>query len=115
MIKERYSKREIANHYRKAAKLLEDKGWCVGTTKEKTRGGSESYCAIGALGEVVGGNHRLYGVLDSNRKVGRAPALELRLTGRCSLLGFNDRARNCDEVTSLFRKIARALDHGANP
>ncbi len=102
------TKRNVATFLRQAALKIEKHGHIKGSYGYKEIG----YCATGALG--FGGSISRLGSVAANA-AGDQLARELNLSVGCvHLPSFNDReSTTAKDVTSLFRRAARAIEHGA--
>ncbi len=101
------TKRAVADHLRKAAAIIDKYGWVQGRSGSE----EEGFCATGSLWHQ-------YSILKKNKQAalpsaGAAANAAEVVVGECCLPGWNDRqGRTKEEVTSLFRRTARALEHG---
>ena len=97
------SKRKSASILRKAANIIEVRGWCQG---EYSINGK--VCAIGALNTASG-----KGPWDQSANNSRALSAAQSLIGNQPLDEWNDNSvRTKDDVQKLLRQAAKALEHG---
>lgn len=109
----KFTKRGTANALRKAAKIIEERGWTKLKLEDKTTG---CVCAMGAYYVATTGKSHPTS-LDARLIPGAATYPTKPLTqpfiGPVALASWNDfTAKSGGEVASLFRKMARALEHG---
>jgi hypothetical protein len=109
MNKTKFSKRQVANVLRDAAKNIELYGWVRG----KLGSFKQGFCAIGSINPQTNYGNVSKFMNDLNAVC--IDTVEKRLLSGSKLYDYNDyEARDEKDVIKLFRRTAYELDHGSS-